>query len=43
MLLRRPSIKNVTWLIYLKVEPRWEPLRDQKKFVNLLTQVGLGA
>ncbi len=29
------------WLIYLKVEPRWKPLRDEKKFIGLLERVGL--
>jgi DNA-binding winged helix-turn-helix (wHTH) protein len=29
------------WLIHLAVEPRWETLRGEKRFVNLMRRVGL--
>jgi len=39
--LERAFTQKCDWLIYLKVEPRWRPLRGEKKFISLLERVGL--
>lgn len=39
--LERAREELCDWLIYLKVEPRWEPLRPLKKFARLLRECGI--
>jgi tetratricopeptide (TPR) repeat protein len=39
--LERSYQEKCDWLIYLKVEPRWQPLRHEKRFQSLLRKVGL--
>ncbi|MCL5670081.1 MAG: hypothetical protein M1423_02110, partial [Acidobacteria bacterium] len=39
--LERAFEERCDWLIYLAVEPRWEKLRSEKRFLKLLHRVGI--
>jgi len=39
--LDRAYMEKCDWLIYLNVEPRWEPIRKNARFISLMQKVGL--
>jgi len=41
--LHRAYVQKCDWLIYLNVEPRWEPLRGEERFIDLVRKVGLSS
>ncbi|HUI63527.1 MAG TPA: winged helix-turn-helix domain-containing protein [Bacteroidota bacterium] len=41
--LEKACEQKCDWLIFLKVEPRWAAVRNEKRFVRLLERVGLPA
>jgi tetratricopeptide (TPR) repeat protein len=41
-LLEKAYEEHYPWLIHLNVDPRWDPLRSELRFKNLVSRIGLG-
>ena len=39
--LNKAVVERSHWLVWLKSDPRWDPIRSDKRFVELVNSVGL--
>jgi hypothetical protein len=39
--LERAYQERAAWMSFLQVEPIWDPLRDERRFREIVTRIGL--